>query len=91
MYLEINTTLCVYYISMEKRYIRKEPAIKVGENIKAARRAKGLTQKEVADKMNTNQQQYSRYETGVHELSYQQIKDLCSIIDITPNEMFDFD
>ena len=76
---------------MEKRYIRKEPAIQVGENIKVARKAKGLTQKEMASLMNTNQQQYSRYETGVHELGYQQIKLVCNILDISPNEMFDFD
>ena len=76
---------------MNKRYIRKEPAIQIGENIKLARTSKGLTQKTVAEKLNVTVQQYSRYETGVYELSYQQIKDLCSIIDITPNEMFDFD
>ena len=36
----------------------------VGENLKAARRSKGLTQKEVAETMLMTQQQYSRFENG---------------------------
>ena len=76
---------------MNKRYIKKEPAIQVGENIRAARKAKGLTQKEVAEKLNITYQQYARYEVGIYELGYQQIKLVCDILDMSPNEMFDYD
>ena len=36
-------------------------AKKIGDNIKQARKGKGLTQKEVAIKMFMTQQQYSRF------------------------------
>ena len=63
----------------------------VGNNLKAARAAKGYTQKEVAAKIFMTQQQYSRFENGVYELNYAQIKKLCELLDITPNELFDFE
>lgn len=64
-------------------------AKKIGDNIKQARRSRGLTQKEVAIKMFMTQQQYSRFENGVFELNYGQILALCEFLDITPNEIFD--
>ena len=62
----------------------------VGDNIKLARKAKGFTQKQVSDKLYMTQQQYSRFENGVFELNYEQICEICKILDISPNEMFDF-
>ena len=49
-----------------------------------------LTQKEVASHMLMTQQQYSRFENGIFELNYAQIKELCRYLDITPNDLFDF-
>ncbi len=66
-----------------------ETAKLVGNNLKAARNAKGYTQKEVAAKMFMTQQQYSRFENGVYELNYSQIKELCELFDITPNDLFE--
>ncbi len=60
----------------------------IGNNLKLARKDKGLTQKEVANKLNMTQQQYSRFENGVFELNYSQIIELCELFDITPNELF---
>lgn len=60
----------------------------VGKNLKQARRDKGLTQKEVAERLNMTQQQYSRFENGVFELNYRQIVDLCDLYDIYPNDLF---
>lgn len=62
----------------------------VGDRIKQARKYKGLTQKEVAKIFHMTQQQYSRFENGVFELNYSQIIDICKLLDITPNELFDF-
>ena len=56
--------------------------------MKEARKDKGLTQKEVAFILRMTQQQYSRFENGVFELNYNQILTLCSLYDITPNELF---
>lgn len=63
----------------------------VGDNLKEARKIKGLTQKEVAKMFYMTQQQYSRFENGVFELNYQQIVELCKLLDITPNEIFGFE
>ena len=62
---------------------------KIGNNIKAARKSKKLTQKEVAKHLYMTQQQYSRFENGVYELNYAQILQLCEFLDITPNEVFE--
>lgn len=60
----------------------------IGNNLKSARKEKGLTQKEVAAEMLMTQQQYSRFENGVFELNYSQILKLCKLYDITPNDLF---
>lgn len=60
----------------------------VGANLKEARKNKGLTQKEVAAVMLMTQQQYSRFENGVYELNYGQIRKLCDLLDTTPNELY---
>ncbi len=62
---------------------------KIGENLKEARKFKGLTQKELADMLYMTQQQYSRFENGIFELNYDQILKICDILDISPNDLFD--
>lgn len=62
----------------------------VGANIKQARKIKGLTQAQVAKIFFMTQQQYSRFENGVFELNYQQICNICKLLEITPNDIFDF-
>ncbi|MBD5584832.1 MAG: helix-turn-helix transcriptional regulator [Clostridia bacterium] len=66
-----------------------EVAKKIGANIKDARKLNHLTQKEIASALNMTQQQYSRFENGVFELNYSQILEICKILDITPNEIFE--
>jgi len=63
----------------------------IGNNLKQFRKAKGLTQNDVAHIFHMTQQQYSRFENGVYELNYQQIYDLCKLLDTTPNELFEID
>ena len=60
----------------------------VGENLKQARKAKGLTQKQVAAALNKYQPDYSEYETGQIQLDYEKIVLLCKLLDITPNDLF---
>ena len=60
----------------------------VGENLKAARLARGMTQKEVAALLNKYQPDYSQYESGKIELDYEKIVFLCNLFDITPNDLF---
>ena len=68
-----------------------ELAKRVGENLKAARRAKGLTQKHLAAELGKYQSDYSEYETGKVRLDYEKIVYLCRRLDITPDELFGFD
>ena len=63
----------------------------VGENLKAARQAKGITQKQIATELKKYQSDYSEYETGKIQLDYEKIVYLCRRLDITPNDLFGFD
>lgn len=63
----------------------------VGENLKQARRSRGLTQKQLAGELGKYQSDYSEYETGRVQLDYEKIVYLCRRLDITPNELFGFD
>ncbi len=60
----------------------------VGENLKLARKAKGITQNELAKELNKYQSDYSQYETGKIQLDYEKIVYLCNRLDITPNDLF---
>lgn len=61
-----------------------------GENLKIARKAKGLKQEELAKELNKFQSDYSDYETGKIQLDYEKIVYLCKRLDITPNDLFGF-
>lgn len=62
----------------------------VGKNLKQARQAKGITQKQLAAEMNKYQSDYSEYETGKIQLDYEKIVFLCKRLGITPNDLFDY-
>ncbi len=63
----------------------------VGENLKAARQAKGLTQAQIAAELHKYQSDYSEYETGKVQLDYEKIVFLCKRLDISPNDLFGFE
>lgn len=71
--------------------MRVDTAKRIGNNLKRARKDKGMTQKEVASLLYMTQQQYSRFENGVFELNYDQIRFLCDLYDISENELFDIE
>lgn len=62
----------------------------VGENLKQARIANGLNQKQLAGEMHKYQSDYSEYETGKVQLDYEKIIFLCNRLGITPNDLFGF-
>ena len=62
----------------------------VGENLKLARVAKGVTQVQIAAELKKYQSDYSEYETGKIQLDYEKIVYLCKRFDITPNDLFGF-
>lgn len=70
---------------MESTAISKQ----IGQNLARARKAMGLTQKELAKEMKKYQPDYSEYETGKIQLNYEQILFLCSRLKISPNKLFE--
>lgn len=50
----------------------------IGENLKKLRKQRGLSQQDVADKLNVSRQAYCRYENGQRELS---LDFLCALAD----------
>ncbi len=66
-------------------------AKKVGENLRLARKEKGITQTQLAKELKKYQPDYSEYETGKVELDYEKIVYLCRRLEITPNDLFGFD
>lgn len=61
----------------------------VGENLKCARKARGISQVKIAKELNKYQSDYSDYETGKIQLDYEKIIYLCNRFEITPNELFE--
>lgn len=56
---------------------------KYGERLKVARKAKGLTQTEIATKLGITQKSYQRMESGAHDLKMSTIYQLCKALEIS--------
>jgi len=54
----------------------------IGRMIKQARRLKGMTQTEVAEKMGITYQQVQKYEKGKSELTIRRLKQIASVLDV---------
>ena len=55
----------------------------LGTRLKEARKNAGYTQKDIGAILNMHQQAYSRYENGLIELSYDKIKTLCIMFNVS--------
>ncbi|MBR2480931.1 MAG: helix-turn-helix transcriptional regulator [Clostridia bacterium] len=55
----------------------------LGARLKECRVGLGLTQKEIADKLGVAQSVYQRFEKGIFECNYEQLKLLCEIFDVS--------
>ena len=60
----------------------------VGERLKLERKSKGYTQAQVASMMYMTQQQYSRFENGLFELSYAQLVFLAQLYEVSLDYIF---
>lgn len=69
--------------------MKKEEALKsIGYNIKLARLKKGLTQEVLAERCNVSTKYISALERGITSGSISLIIDICNILEITPNYIF---
>ena len=65
---------------------------KIGNNIKAARKAKGLTQKELAKLLHCSHTTVSKYEQGeIENMPRPRMNLLADILDISPLVLFDIE
>lgn len=61
--------------------------MKQGYNLRKIRTAKGYSQSDIANVLNTTQQQYSKYETGTQELPARHILTLCQFYCVSADEL----
>lgn len=62
--------------------------IQIGNILRAARRAKGLSQKDLAEKINRTFQQLQKYERGVNRISASVLYELAHILNIPYEDFF---
>lgn len=60
----------------------------IGNNIKIARTKKGITQQELAEQLHKSDKFISMLERACSGLSLKTIIDICKILDIQPNTLF---
>lgn len=58
-----------------------------GYNLREIRIKQGCSQLEIANVLNTTQQQYSKYETGAQELPARHVITLCNFYKISADEL----
>ena len=63
----------------------------IGSNIRTRRRAKDMTQEQLAEKMNVSVSAVSQWECGKSIPDLTMIPALCSVLDITADELLDID
>lgn len=63
--------------------------IKIGQFIQEKRKEKGLTQNDLADKLNISNRAISKWENGVCLPDASNMQELCRILDITINDLFE--
>lgn len=61
--------------------------MEVTKSITKIRKEKGYTQAKIAKKLQTTQQQYSKYEQGIQEIPVRHIITLCEIYNVTANKL----
>lgn len=62
----------------------------LGLNISYYRKAKGFSQIELAEKINISRTHMSRIETADCAVSLDVIFNICDVLEIKPNKLFDF-
>ena len=60
----------------------------LGDRIKEARKAKKLTQKELADIIGVRNSSISDWENNLHSPNVEQVKQLCEALNVDPNRLY---
>lgn len=59
----------------------------IGHNLRNARKAHGLRQTEIAEKLNISTNAYGEYERGIKLISTKRLLDFCCVLHIKPGEI----
>lgn len=71
---------------------RKQKDLKIGQILKEARKKKGLTQRQVANKLGYGSVQFvSLFERGLSKIPYKTWKPLCEIVGISTKRLVKID
>ena len=68
--------------------VRRQLALTIGRNIKAARDAKGLTQRDLAEAIDTDSFSVSRWERGAHKPSDDALAALAAALEMPLSDFF---
>ena len=63
----------------------------LGDNLKITRKARGITQEDLAGIIGIHSRQLSKIETGEHFPSCKTLEKLCMALDLSPKDLFDFE
>ncbi len=63
----------------------------VGQKIKHLRERLGLSQREIGNELGVTLQQIQKYEKGMNDPSLVGLAKICRALNVTPNELLDFD
>lgn len=66
---------------------KKEINIKIGEQVKKARERNGITQEQLAEKIDVSPQYISDLERGVVGISVEKLKKLCVVLGVSSDEI----
>lgn len=66
----------------------REILVTIGNNLKNARISKGYTQEQMAEQLNVSSKFISMIERGCSGLSITKLTNICKILDIEPNSLF---
>lgn len=61
----------------------------IGENIRAARKAAGVSQKELAERLQVHQKDISRWENGAHVPTVEMLIKICRELNASADEILE--
>lgn len=59
------------------------------DNIRKLRKSREYNQSDMAELLNTTQQQYSKYENGTHELPIRHLVTICNHFQVSSDELLE--
>ncbi|TAF98593.1 MAG: XRE family transcriptional regulator [Cytophagia bacterium] len=65
--------------------------MEIGKKIKKLCELRNITQEYMAEKLDTSQQNYSRWEKGEIEITVSRLEQIAKVLDMRPEDIFSFD